>query len=78
MPPRVAQLAREWVVQAVQQILSWRATAEAALRTLLSPQSLAVEEVSELELDDSQKFRFTSPLSRTAVSQLFVGVRCSR
>ena len=51
-----------------QAAFSWRATAEAALQTLLSPQSLAVEEVSELELDDSQKFRFTSPLSRTAVS----------
>ncbi len=42
----------------------WPAAAEAALSSLLLPESLVVEEVKELHLDDSQKFRFTSPLPR--------------
>jgi phenylacetate-coenzyme A ligase PaaK-like adenylate-forming protein len=42
----------------------WRDAAEAALSSLLTPQALVLEEVSELSLDESQKFRFTKPLAR--------------
>jgi hypothetical protein len=45
---------------------TWQADAEAAVRGLLSPRSVRIREVKELELDDSQKFRFTSPLPRVA------------
>ena len=42
----------------------WRRSAKEALFHLLQPEKLSLEEVAELSIDASQKFRFTKPLPR--------------
>jgi phenylacetate-coenzyme A ligase PaaK-like adenylate-forming protein len=43
---------------------AWREDADGRLGALLRPDALIIEEVGEIRLDESQKFRFTCPMKR--------------
>jgi hypothetical protein len=47
----------------------WSNAARDALQELLHPEHLVINEVADVPMDDSQKFRFTRPMPRPQVMQ---------